>query len=191
VTTAYRASFFSSKDTSGVGIASARAGNVIGGGDWARDRLVPDIIAALAAGRTAEIRNPEAVRPWQHVLEPLSGYLTLGESLYHDPIEFSGSWNFGPSDADARTVRWVASRLCEAWGEDAQWQPTGGEHLHEANHLKLDCSKAHSQLRWFPRLSLESALDWTVGWYRQYQPGEGMMQTTLDQINRYQDRSGQ
>lgn len=187
VTAAYRRSFFAQgEEGRRVGVASARAGNVIGGGDWATDRLVPDAMRAMLAGRTLTIRNPGAIRPWQHVLEPLSGYLELIEHLAADPAEFGSGWNFGADDRDSRPVAWIADRLTALWGEGASWQTDGGEHPHEANYLKLDCSLAKSRLGWSPRLALEEALAWSVEWYRAYQRGENLRRITEEQILRYQ-----
>lgn len=189
VTSAYRSSYFNADAYArhGVAVASARAGNVIGGGDWALDRLIPDMVAAFEAGRPALIRNPHAVRPWQHVLEPLSAYLTLAERLYEDGPAFGESWNFGPLDDDARPVEWIAERLTRQWGNSASWTTDGGQHPHEAHYLKLDISKARSRLHWSPVLRLETALDMIVDWSRQRQAGVATRTVTLEQITTYQN----
>jgi CDP-glucose 4,6-dehydratase len=188
VTAAYRRSFFDAEKTL-VGIGSARAGNVIGGGDWAVDRLVPDIVSAFAAGRPAEIRHPAAVRPWQHVLEPLAGYLTLAEHLSADPRGFGEGWNFGPSENDARPVSWIATRLAELWEPGGKWQASPGQQLHEAHTLTLDCSKARARLGWAPRLDLGTALEWVAEWYRCFHAGKDVASLTTQQIARYQARA--
>lgn len=192
VTAAYRRSFFGSADYArhGVALASARAGNVIGGGDWAADRLVPDIMRAFLAGHEAVVRNPQAVRPWQHVLDPLSGYLMLGERLFSDGPALSEAWNFGPDNADAKPVAWVMEKIAAAWGRSAAWRVDAGDHPHEATSLTLDCSKAKTRLGWRPNWSLERTLDAVNEWYMRYQPGSDMSRVTLDQIRQYEeDRS--
>jgi CDP-glucose 4,6-dehydratase len=187
VTSAYRSSFFNPADyvKHGVALASVRAGNVIGGGDWAQDRLIPDVVAAFSDGRPVEIRNPKAVRPWQHVLEPLRGYLTLAERLYEGGADFAEGWNFGPNDVDAKPVGWIVKELAEQWGGGATWSVDKGEHPHEATYLKLDISKAKARLDWSPRLDLESALGMIVSWVRCYNDGHDMRQVTLEQIKQY------
>lgn len=184
VTAAYRKSYFFAGDTA---VASARAGNVIGGGDWAEDRLVPDAISAFIAQRPVEIRNPKALRPWQHVLEPLAGYLSLAEKLYLEGQAFAEGWNFGPSDTDARPVAEVVSRLAELWGKGASWRPSPGAHPHEARLLRLDCSKARARLSWRPRLALDQALVGTVEWYRAWSERADMRKFSDGQIERYQE----
>jgi CDP-glucose 4,6-dehydratase len=171
VISAYRRSYFPPEryEQHGVALASTRAGNVIGGGDWAKDRLIPDIMKALLENRTVIIRSPHAIRPWQHVLEPLHGYVCLAEKLWTHGPKFSQAWNFGPSSDDAKTVSWIVEYLSNAWGEGAQWRLDGAEHPHEDTYLKLDCSKARSLLGWAPKLSLPTTLDWIVEWYRGYQ----------------------
>jgi len=187
VTAAYRSSFFNpgSRQAHGVGLATARAGNVIGGGDWAKDRLVPDCLNALAKGEPVAIRNPFAVRPWQHVLEPLSGYLLLARRLYEEGGRFASSWNFGPEDSDARPVEWIVKRLCAKWGADASYQISGGEHPHEARYLKLDCSKAKTDLGWRPRWDLDRALDSSIEWARAFHQQQNMGEVCLRQIEAY------
>jgi CDP-glucose 4,6-dehydratase len=183
VTSAYRSSFMKDK---GIALATARAGNVIGGGDWARDRLIPDILAAFEAGKQVLIRNPHATRPWQHVLEPLRGYLSLAERLYSDGPAFAEAWNFGPYGDDAKSVEWIVKQLAQRWGQGASWQVDDGEHPHEANYLKLDISKAGQRLHWQPGLRLEEALGLIVDWARARQAGADMQTFTMEQIATYQ-----
>jgi len=166
-------------------LATARAGNVIGGGDWAEDRLIPDILRAISEGRPVLIRNPHAIRPWQHVLEPLSGYLRLAQRLYEDGPNHAEAWNFGPPDDDARPVHWIAEYLTRAWGDGARWERDIGYHPHEATYLKLDCSKARACLEWRPRWQLAEALDRILAWQRAYLDGADLRQVTLAQIDEY------
>ncbi len=184
VSAAYRNSFFAGKEHArhGVALATARAGNVIGGGDWAADRLVPDMIRAFSRGEAVVIRSPHATRPWQHVLEPLWGYLTLAERLWEQGPAFAESWNFGPNDEDARSVQWIVQRLVDQWGEGAAWELDERPQLHEATSLKLDCSKARARLDWRPRWELGLSLDHIVTWYRACARGEDMRALTLAQI---------
>lgn len=188
VTAAYRSSFFNPDAYAqhGIALASARAGNVIGGGDWARDRLIPDIIAAFDAGIPVQIRHPDAIRPWQHVLEPLAGYLTLAERLYQDGPRFSRAWNFGPLEQDARPVSWIVKAMSEKWGEGAGWEVDGGEHPHEATYLTLDTSRSRTELHWRPALSLESALEFVVEWALARRAKRNLRQISIEQIRRYQ-----
>jgi len=188
VSAAYRSSFFNASQYAqhGVATATVRAGNVIGGGDWAQDRLVPDILAAFEQGRKVNIRNPHAIRPWQHVMEPLRGYLCLAESLYEQGPSFGEGWNFGPNDEDAKPVGWIVEQMAALWGEGAQWQVDAGEHPHEAHYLKLDISKARSRLDWHPALRLNEALSLIIDWSKQHQGGADMRQVTLAQIQTYQ-----
>jgi len=187
VTSAYRNAFFnpSTYTIHGVGVASARAGNVIGGGDWATDRLVPDIIRAIAHGKTISIRNPHAIRPWQHVLEPLSGYLVLAEKLHNEGARYAEAWNFGPSDTDTQPVQAIVERLASQWGNNVRWTHDGGDHPHEAACLRLDCSKARAHLGWRPRWDLGHALDCIVAWYKAAVRQEDMKAVTLAQIDEY------
>lgn len=182
VTAAYRASFFSSAIKAETAIATVRSGNVIGGGDWAEDRLVPDLMRAFAAGQPASIRNPLFVRPWQHVLEPLKGYLMLAEKLWDAPGDFSEAWNFGPRDEDAQPVSVIADRLAELWEGDASWELAIGEQPCEAHSLKLNCEKAREELGWWPRTTLDTALQWTVQWYQAFQNGLDAHAVTQQQI---------
>lgn len=188
VTAAYRSSFFHPQHHAehGVSLASARAGNVIGGGDWAADRLIPDCIKALLAGERIRIRNPHAIRPWQHVLEPLSGYLALARRLYEDGCDYADGWNFGPADEDAKPVEWIVRQMCSLWGENASYAVDDGDHPHEAHYLKLDCSKARMRLGWKPRWDLTAALDSIVEWTRAYRSGSNMRAICLEQIERYE-----
>jgi CDP-glucose 4,6-dehydratase len=188
VSAAYRSSFFNARNYAqhGVAIATVRAGNVIGGGDWAQDRLIPDILAAFEQGRKVDIRNPHAIRPWQHVMEPLRGYLTLAEQLFEHGPSFGEGWNFGPNDEDAKPVGWIVEQMAALWGKDVQWQVDTGEHPHEAHYLKLDISKARSRLDWHPALRLKDALALIIDWSKQRQAGANMRQLTLAQLQAYQ-----
>lgn len=189
VTSAYRRSFFAqtSSDQLSIALASARAGNVIGGGDWATDRLIPDAIRSFQAGHVVTLRQPDAVRPWQHVLEPLNGYLMLAERLWREGSVFAEGWNFGPSEDDTWPVHRLVERLATLWGEDAHWQLAKATHPHEAHYLKLDCTKAKIRLNWRPRWSLERALTETVSWYRAAYTGMGMRAFSLEQLGRFTD----
>ena len=182
VTSAYRQSYFSKSVNH---LASARAGNVIGGGDWSQDRLIPDAIKAFEANKSLMIRNPLATRPWQHVLEPLSGYLILAQALYEQGAAYASAWNFGPRDDDNRTVQEVVNLLISSWGNSARWEKEGSEQPHEAHLLKLDCSKAHTQLGWTPKWSLELAMQNIVQWQKAFQTKENMQAVSLAQINQY------
>ena len=188
VSAAYRSSFFNPSNYAhhGVATATVRAGNVIGGGDWAQDRLIPDILAAFEQGRQVDIRNPHAIRPWQHVMEPLRGYLTLAEQLFQHGPSFGEGWNFGPNDEDAKPVGWIVEQMAALWGADAQWQVDTGEHPHEAHYLKLDISKARSRLDWHPALRLKDALALIIDWSKQRAAGANMRQLTLSQLQAYQ-----
>jgi CDP-glucose 4,6-dehydratase len=179
VTAAYRRSFFAGED--GVRVASARAGNVIGGGDWGNERLIPDVARAALAGKTLYIRNPDAVRPWQHVVNPLSGYLLLAQTLWSSP-EHAGGWNFGPPEDDARSVSWVVERLHKRWPGRTAWESDSGPHPHEAQYLKLDSSRARMRLGWRPLVPLETALDSIVAWYQALGAGADMRSVTVGQI---------
>jgi len=189
LTTSYRRSFFpiDHYDDHRVAVASARAGNVIGGGDWARDRLVPDIVRSVAAGEPVKIRRPDSIRPWQHVIEPIGGYLALAERLW-DSTEFASGWNFGPNDRDAKPVSWIADRVCELWGEGASWETDAQTYPPEAHHLKLDTSKSKNHLGWSSRLDLGTALEWTVDWHRRWDAGEEPRTLTLEQIAAYEEK---
>lgn len=182
VTAAWRASFLAA---AGIHLASARAGNVIGGGDWAADRLVPDFLRALDAGKILDIRSPDAIRPWQHVLEPLTGYLLLAERLYDEGETFAEGWNFGPDEHDARPVRWIVDHLCRQV-PGAAWQCDSAPQPHEANTLKLDSAKAKARLGWQPRWDLAEALTRTLDWHRAWRSGADMTDICLAQIRDHQ-----
>ncbi|WP_298824540.1 CDP-glucose 4,6-dehydratase [uncultured Piscinibacter sp.] len=186
VVTAYQHSYFSAdRHAGGPAVASARAGNVIGGGDWALDRLVPDIMRSLLKGEPTLIRNPQATRPWQHVLEPLNGYLMLAERLYTDRHQFASGWNFGPSEQSERTVGWIIEKLYDLWGVDFEWKRDANPGPPESTFLKLDASKARAHLQWRPKLDLETTLAWIVDWTREYQKGADMREVTLADIDRF------
>lgn len=187
ITAAYRASFFNQKDFKrhGVALASARAGNVIGGGDWAADRLIPDIIRAALRGDKVRIRSPRAIRPWQHVLEPLSGYLLLAEKLYKHGPKFASGWNFGPDAGDAKDVEWIVKRMFGRWPEAPGYAIDKGRHPHEAHFLRLDSGKARRELGWAPRWRVGAAVDKIIEWTRAYQAGADMRRVCLEQISEY------
>ncbi len=184
VTASYRRSF-------SLAVASARAGNVIGGGDWAEDRLLPDMMRSFMSGEPVAIRNPASTRPWQHVLEPLHGYMLLAQRLYENNAEHAEAWNFGPDDADAKPVEWLADQAVDLWGESASWINTAdADQPHEAGFLRLNCDKAKSRLGWQPRMNLEQALVWTVDWYRSFQRGDDVRALTEQQISNYENGKG-
>ena len=186
VTSAYRQSFFSNSNSMNK-IGSARAGNVIGGGDWSEDRLIPDAIKAFEMNLPLMIRNPLATRPWQHVLEPLSGYLILAQALYERGSAFASGWNFGPRDEDTRSVQEVIDLLISQWDGSAIWEQEGAEQPHEAQLLKLDCSKARTQLGWVPKWGLETATQKIVDWHKAFQEKENMQEVSLSQISEFQN----
>jgi CDP-glucose 4,6-dehydratase len=183
ITESYRKSFLAEQR---IHVATVRAGNVIGGGDWSADRLIPDLIDSILVGRLPKIRNPYAVRPWQHVLEPLQGYLTLGEKLYSDEGLYASAWNFGSGEESTLTVGEVTDRTLKLWGSDLAWEYDKAEHPHEAQILKLDSSKARNKLKWKPRLSVYDALKWTIDWYKQFEEKQPMRDFTLQQIEAYE-----
>jgi CDP-glucose 4,6-dehydratase len=183
VTSAFRRSYFT--DPAGARIASARAGNVIGGGDWNEDRLVPDLMRAVLAGEEAVIRNPRSIRPWQHVLNPLSGYLVLAQALWASDAH-TGAWNFGPPDEDARTVGWIVERISELWPQNVGWSVDEGPHRHEARYLKLDSSRARRCLGWQPVVPLNAALASVVEWYMALAAGADMREVSIGQIETLQ-----
>jgi CDP-glucose 4,6-dehydratase len=187
VTSAYRNSYFNPANYTehGVAVASARAGNVIGGGDWADDRLIPDFIRAITRGKEVKIRSPFAIRPWQHVLEPLSGYLSLAAKLFSEGTKYAESWNFGPDDRDAKDVEWITKKICNLWGEGASFSIDTNPQPHEANYLKLDCSKAKSELEWHPKWNIETTLKSIVAWNKGFIKGENMRILTEKQIEKY------
>ena len=189
VTAAYRQSFFPIAKLAEhkCAIATARAGNVIGGGDWSTDRLIPDLVRGFLAGEPVLIRRPHAIRPWQHVLEPLAGYITLAEKLLSsNAARYATAFNFGPYDDDVQPVKWIVERMTKFWGGKAQWKLAVDPGAHEASYLKLDASRAHTELDWHPRLRLETALEWLVEWYKAWQSGEDMHTFALAQIAAYE-----
>lgn len=187
VAAAYRESFFPASKflEHRHAIATARSGNVIGGGDWSEDRLIPDAIKAFEKGQILNIRNPLATRPWQYVLEPLSGYLVLAQALCQNGPQYMGAWNFGPRDDDAKPVKEVIDLLISKWGSKAAWEQDAGTHPHEAHSLKLNISKAREQLGWSPKWSLDTAIDQIIDWQRAYQSGQDMDAISLSQIQSY------
>jgi CDP-glucose 4,6-dehydratase len=188
VSAAYRNSYFPADKYSQhhVALATARAGNVIGGGDWAQDRLIPDILRAILAGEPVNIRSPHATRPWQHVLEPLSGYLVLAEKLFNQGTTVAEPFNFGPAEADAKPVQWIVEQLTQQWGEGAAWHLDSQPHPHEAHYLKLDCSKARAVLGWSPRWSLSQTLKAIITWHKAHVSGHDMRALCLQQISDYE-----
>ncbi len=191
VTSAYRNSYFSQKNSEkeNIAVASARAGNVIGGGDWGDDRLIPDIIKAVMDNQSVKIRNPEAVRPWQHVLDPLNGYLCLIEKLYENGSKHSSGWNFGPDIKGAKSVFWITSQISRIWDDKVNWVKDFGENKnpHEANYLKLDCSKANSILGWKSKLDILQSLKMVVEWYKHYINHCDMREFTESQIDKFEN----
>lgn len=192
ITSAFRDSFFNAQDyvKHGVAIATARAGNVIGGGDWAKDRLIPDCVKALLNNEKIIIRNPAAIRPWQHVLEPLSGYLILAQRLYQEGMKYAEAWNFGPEDTDTKSVKWIVQKICSAWEKNpearkAELEIAVEKQPHEANYLKLDISKAKLLLDWKPRWSLSIAISKVVEWTQAYKQKQDIRELTLYQIQNY------
>jgi CDP-glucose 4,6-dehydratase len=185
ITATYCNSFFSGTETSS--IASARAGNVIGGGDWSADRLIPDIARSVINNNPLVIRNPNAVRPWQHVLEPLNGYLDLIENLWTQGSQFEGGWNFGPMDDDCKSVVWILKAMNNLWEGGIQWELNTAKNLPEASFLKVDSSKARNLLGWSTKLSVNQALNWTVEWYQGYLNQQNMRQLSINQIQRYEN----
>jgi len=189
VSAAFRQSFFPVDKIADhrVAIATARAGNVIGGGDWSLDRLLPDLVRGFLSGKPVPIRRPHAIRPWQHVLEPLHGYISLAEKLLSaDPAKYATAYNFGPLDDDARPVGWIAERMTHTWGDGASWILDEDPSVHEAGYLKLDASRARADLAWTPRLHLPDALDWLVRWYKAHDAGDDMQAYTFEQISQYE-----
>ena len=184
VTQAYSRSFLAK---AGIEVATARAGNVIGGGDWAADRLIPDLLGAIDAGRAPVIRSPDAIRPWQHVLEPLTGYMLLAERLLDSGTAFADAWNFGPDEAAMRSVRWIVERLCSPPGGPG-WRHETAAGAHEAQTLRLDSSKARHRLGWRSRWSLDEAISHTLDWHRSWRRGEDMAAVSLAQIEAYEER---
>lgn len=189
ITSAYRNSFFNSTQYNlhHIAIATARAGNVIGGGDWAADRLIPDFIRAILKNEVIIIRNPESIRPWQHVLEPLSGYLMLSEQLYSNGVSFAEPWNFGPNEDDTKPVIWIVDKLCKMWGRGAAYELDKNSHHHEATYLKLDCAKAKEKLNWHPRWNLNKALESIISFTHAYIRKDDQNSLCMNQIEDYLD----
>jgi CDP-glucose 4,6-dehydratase len=183
-TAAYRNSFFNSPNQAS--LASARAGNVIGGGDWSDDRLIPDILKAFEKNEPVIVRNPMSTRPWQHVLEPLSGYLVLAEHLYEEGSTYAEGWNFGPKDEDCKSVNWILDKMVAKWGQGATWELDKNNNPHEAGYLKLDCSKAAKQLNWYPKWNLEDTLESIINWHQHYLSGKNIQEQCLLEIAKYQ-----
>ena len=188
VTSAFCDSYFHTVDSGRIriAVASARAGNVIGGGDWTCDQLIPDLMRSFLENKPCLIRSPSAIRPWQLVLEPLRGYLMLAERLAEDASRFASAWNFGPAETDAKPVSWIADRLAQLWGTGGSWRSDEAPHPREAHYLKLDVSKAKAELGWEPVLPLIKALDWIVEWYRTVQTGGDVQCLTRRQIEQYE-----
>lgn len=192
VTSSFRNSFYNPLDygvTHHIALASARAGNVIGGGDWAKDRLIPDFIKAIVNNSELKIRSPHAIRPWQHVLEPLIGYLYLCTYLWSDGVKYAEGWNFGPNEDDVQSVEWIAQTICRLWGEDASYNIDTNVHPHEATYLKLDCSKAKLRLNWKPKWNLKEALQSIVEWNKAYLDGQNMRDFSIKQIEEYLNKN--
>jgi CDP-glucose 4,6-dehydratase len=192
VSAAYRSSFFSVEQLHEhrVALATARAGNVIGGGDWSEDRLVPDLVRGFCSGRPALIRRPNAIRPWQHVLDPLHGYLILAQRLLEQDKCCATAYNFGPRDEGNWSVERIATRFAEMWGNSASWTRDSDPGAHEAHILRVDASKAHSELGWEQKLKIETTLEWTIEWYRRWHEGKNMANFTADQIEQYEKLCG-
>jgi CDP-glucose 4,6-dehydratase len=184
VTTAYRKSFFNENNSAF--LASARAGNVIGGGDWADDRLIPDILKAFEKKEPVIVRNPMATRPWQHVLEPLSGYLVLAQHIYENGSAYAEGWNFGPKDEDCKPVNWILDKMVAKWGKGVSWELDKNNNPHEAGYLKLDCSKAAKQLNWYPKWNLENTLESIINWQQNFLSGKNIQEQCLLEIAKYQ-----
>ncbi|MFM2231295.1 MAG: CDP-glucose 4,6-dehydratase [Bacteroidota bacterium] len=184
VTAAYRKSFFD--DGNSAFLASARAGNVIGGGDWSADRLIPDILKAFEKNEPVIVRNPMSTRPWQHVLEPLSGYLVLAQHLYEERSNVAEGWNFGPKDEDCKPVSWILEKMVSHWGNGASWQLDKNNNPHEAGYLKLDCSKAAMRLNWYPKWNLEYTLESIINWHQHYLSRNNIQEQCLLEIAKYQ-----
>ena len=189
ITSAYRDSYFKKTNTSfkDVAVATVRAGNVIGGGDWAENRLIPDVMQSLASNNRVTIRNPNSIRPWQFVMEPLDGYLTLAEQLWTHGTEYAEGWNFGPNENDAQTVFQIVKKLGQLWGTHVAWEELHQPYPQEANYLKLDCSKARNKLKWAPKLDLDTTLKWVVEWYKSYNNAEDVEKLTKSQVVAYQN----
>jgi CDP-glucose 4,6-dehydratase len=188
VSAAYRSSFFpiDRLHEHHVALATARAGNVIGGGDWAEDRLIPDLVRGFSSGKPVLIRRPDAIRPWQHVLEPLHGYLMLAAELIAQHGKCAAAYNFGPTDEDIWPVERIATKVVQMWGNGASWVGDVVSSVHEDHVLRLDASKARVEIGWQPRLQMEAALEWTIAWYRAWKKGDNMGEFTRKQILDYE-----
>ena len=185
ITKSFRNSFFSSNTENNVALASVRAGNVIGGGDWAQNRLIPDIVRAIKNKESVKIRNPNSVRPWQHVLDPLHGYIQLAEKLGSDKT-FSEAWNFGPNKEELKPVSWIIERFNDLWKNKIDWEIENGE-FHEAKNLILNCQKAKTKLKWKSKINIDKTLSLTIEWYKKYFDNEDMRKVTEEQIKKIQD----
>lgn len=186
ITNSFRNSFFNPKKSeSNTSLASVRAGNVIGGGDWSPYRIIPDIVKGLLTHNTIKIRNPSAIRPWQHVLEPLNGYLLLIEKLWYDGPHYADAWNFGPDEKDNKPVSWIVEKFIQAWDNKVDWINENDNSKHESKYLRLDCTKAKTKLDWHPKTNLELALDWTIEWYKKYEEKQDMEKLTQSQIQKF------
>jgi len=186
ITKSFRNSFFNSDSENNVALASVRAGNVLGGGDWAENRLIPDIIRSIKNKKSVKIRNPNALRPWQHVLDPLNGYIKLAEKLWNDQTEYSEGWNYGPDKKEIKPVSWIIEEFNKLWKDKINWIIENSE-LHEASNLILNCQKAKSRLGWNSKINTETTLKWTIEWYEKYFEGKDMRKTTEEQIKKFQD----
>ena len=188
VTSSFRNSFFNPNEhhKHGVSLASCRAGNVIGGGDWGIDRLIPDIMRGILNNEIIKIRNPNSTRPWQHVLDPLNGYLTLAEKLWSSGSEFSEGWNFGPLENNEKSVKWIVEKLTNGWSKDIRWDIDNNVNPHEEDYLRLNCIKANSRLKWMPKLNLEQGIEWIIEWYKQYEQNKNIKDITRQQIEKFQ-----
>jgi CDP-glucose 4,6-dehydratase len=192
VSAAYRSSFFPVErlHEHHVAVATARAGNVIGGGDWSEDRLIPDLIRGFRSSQPVLIRRPNAIRPWQHVLDPLHGYIMLAQELLARPSRFASAYNFGPSDDDVWPVERIANKMVGIWGNGASWIRDSVPSVHEDHVLRLDASKARAEIGWQPRLKIETALEWTTTWYRAWDESDSMADFTEKQIYQYEELLG-
>ena len=182
LTNSYRKSFY---DDAGIALASARAGNVIGGGDWSDDRLIPDIIRGFENKKNVLIRFPNSIRPWQHVLEPLLGYIQLIEKLYKKGRSFTGAWNFGPDESDTKTVKWITKKMSNFWGGAPKWKIDKKNHFHEEKYLKLNCSKAKKYLNWKPKLKIDNSLKMVVEWHLAFLSKKNIKNFTIEQIKNF------
>ncbi|RZD43348.1 MAG: CDP-glucose 4,6-dehydratase, partial [Thaumarchaeota archaeon] len=187
ITSAFKNSFYNSKefDLHKLSLSTVRAGNVIGGGDWAKDRLIPDIINSIVKKIPTQIRNTESVRPWQFVLEPLQGYLILAEKMWKEGNEFSGAWNFGPDNEGCKSVKWILEKISKNFNNTWVWENDAKKNPHEASMLKLDCNKAKKRLNWKTKLSIDETLEWTINWYKEFLKNSNMKKYTENQINRF------